>query len=86
MCNTNTSFLLLYTITTKLSLACLLVILTIALASQSSIVLAEEAAVTSDAGDSAEVTVEDAVEAAVDGDGNAGKECTTDLDTCMTSS
>mmetsp|Transcript_11433 Transcript_11433/g.21140 ORF Transcript_11433/g.21140 Transcript_11433/m.21140 type:complete len:179 (-) Transcript_11433:353-889(-) len=64
----------------KLSLKCLLVISTIALASQSSVVLAEQAAVTSDsdAGDAAEAKVEDAVEAAVDGDGDAGKECAAD--------
>mmetsp|Transcript_36059 Transcript_36059/g.61498 ORF Transcript_36059/g.61498 Transcript_36059/m.61498 type:complete len:195 (+) Transcript_36059:118-702(+) len=69
----------------KLSLKHLLLLSAIALASQSSTVLAEEAAVTSDAADAAadaaaEAKVDDAIEAAIDEsdeiqDGDAGKEC-----------
>mmetsp|Transcript_11461 Transcript_11461/g.25175 ORF Transcript_11461/g.25175 Transcript_11461/m.25175 type:complete len:175 (+) Transcript_11461:94-618(+) len=65
----------------KLSLKHILLVSAIALASQSSIVLAEEAAVTSDAADvAAEANVEEAVEA----DGDAGKECSADDSSCIT--
>ncbi|KAL7537199.1 hypothetical protein ACHAXR_009734, partial [Thalassiosira sp. AJA248-18] len=69
----------------KLSLKHLLLLSAIALASQSSIVLAEEAAVASDAADeAAEIKVEEAVEAAVDeDDGDAAKECAADDNSCI---
>jgi len=68
----------------KLSMKHLLLLSAIALASQSSIALAEEADVTSDAAAdaAAETKVEDAIEAAVDEDvgdnADAGKECAAD--------
>ncbi|KAL3758445.1 hypothetical protein ACHAWU_003614 [Discostella pseudostelligera] len=63
----------------KLSLKHLLLISAIALASQSSLARAEEGvAVASDADIAAEVVVEEAIEAAIDNDNDAGKECAAD--------
>ena len=63
----------------KLSPKHLLIISAIALASQSSLARAEEGvAVVSDADTAAEVVVEEAIEAAIDNDNDAGKECAAD--------
>lgn len=70
----------------KLSLKYLLLISAIALASQSPSVLADDAAVTSDAADAAaEAKLEEAVETATtdEAEGDAGKECAADDSACI---
>ena len=63
----------------KLSIKYLLILSAIALASQSSVVLADEACCDGDADTNAEVKVEEAIEST---EGDAGKECATDDNDC----
>ena len=64
----------------KLSIKYLLVLSAIALASQQSVVLADEACCDGDADTNAEVKVEEAIESTTEGD--AGKECSADDASC----
>jgi len=63
----------------KLSIKYLLILSAIALASQSSVVLADEACCDGDADTNAEAKVEEAIESK---DGDAGKECAADDASC----